>query len=70
MSVFYLVPDMSIRGALSSMYIDLDYSQYDLILGFLNGNLGEVLEEFERPSSFVADAFGEATVRETWHYIN
>ena len=52
------------------MYIDLDYSQYDLILGFLNGNLGEVLEEFERPSSFVADAFGEATVRETWHYIN
>ena len=53
---------MSICGALSSMYLTMDYSQYGLILGFLSNNLGEALEEFERPSSFVADAFGEQFV--------
>ena len=63
-SVSCLVPDMSIWGALSSMYVHLDYSQYGLILGFLGGNLGEEVEEFERPSSYVADAFGEPTVRD------
>lgn len=53
---------MSIRGALSSMHVNLDYSQYGLILGFLNQNLGEPLEAFERPSSFVADHLEDQTV--------
>jgi hypothetical protein len=53
---------MSIWGALSSMHVKLDYSQYGLILGFLNQNLGEPLEAFERPSSFVADPLEEKTV--------
>lgn len=53
---------MSIWGALSSMHVNLDYSQYGLILGFLNNNLGEPVEAFERPSSFVADPLEEHTV--------
>ena len=61
-NAFILVPDMSVWGTLSSMQLNLDYSQYGLILGFLNENLGEHLEVFERPSSFVADPLGEQTV--------
>ncbi|XP_028393538.1 vacuolar protein sorting-associated protein 13D-like [Dendronephthya gigantea] len=59
------VPDMSIWGALSSMHVNLDYSQYGLILGFLNQNLGEPLEAFERPSSFVADHLDDQTSSDT-----
>lgn len=58
----FLVPDMSIWGALSSMHVNLDYSQYGLILGFLNQNLGEPLEAFERPSSFVVDPVEDQAV--------
>lgn len=61
------VPDMSIWGALSSIHVNLDYSQYGLILGFLNQNLGEQVEAFERPSSFVYDPFEEKMVsRPLW----
>ena len=39
----------------------LDYSQYCFILGMLGENLGEPLEEFERPSSVIQDPLGKVT---------
>ncbi|XP_030843346.1 vacuolar protein sorting-associated protein 13D-like [Strongylocentrotus purpuratus] len=48
------VPDMEIDGLLSSVHCCLDLSQYQLIRGFLDHNLGEPLEEFQtlpRPSN-------------------
>nr|XP_054769178.1 intermembrane lipid transfer protein VPS13D-like [Lytechinus pictus] len=41
------VPDMEIDGLLSSVHCCLDLSQYQLIRGFLDHNLGEHLEEFQ-----------------------
>lgn len=42
-----VVPDMEIDGLLSSVHCCLDLSQYQLIRGFLDHNLGEPLEEFQ-----------------------
>ena len=41
------------------MCASLDYSQYCFILGMLGENLGEPLEEFERPSSVIQDPLGK-----------
>ncbi|XP_078616141.1 intermembrane lipid transfer protein VPS13D-like isoform X3 [Branchiostoma floridae x Branchiostoma japonicum] len=43
------VPDFNILGMLSSVYCSLDLNQYQLVRGVLHCNLGEPLEEFERP---------------------
>ncbi|KAK3737381.1 hypothetical protein QZH41_011519 [Actinostola sp. cb2023] len=53
------VSDFLCSGELSSVYARLDYSQYCLILGLLGENFGEVLEEFETPSSYLQDPLGK-----------
>lgn len=42
-------PDFNITGALSSVHCSLDVTQYKLVRGLLNHNLGEQLEEFKLP---------------------
>lgn len=46
---------MSITGQLSSVGIDLDLSQFSLIMGMLGENLGEQLDAFIAPSSVIID---------------
>ncbi|XP_072833810.2 intermembrane lipid transfer protein VPS13D [Pogona vitticeps] len=43
------VPDISVRGIVSSVHCSLDLSKYKLIRGLLENNLGEPIEEFMRP---------------------
>ncbi|KAI8500255.1 Vacuolar protein sorting-associated protein 13D [Branchiostoma belcheri] len=43
------VPDFNVLGMLSSVCCSLDLNQYQLVRGILHCNLGEPLEEFERP---------------------
>ena len=50
-----LVPDMTIAGSLSSVHICLDLAQFSLIMGMLGENLGEQVEQFEKPSSYLID---------------
>ena len=57
----FSVPDINVSGRLSSVGASLDYSQYCFILGMLGENLGEALEEFERPSSVIQDPLGKVT---------
>ncbi|GFR72193.1 vacuolar protein sorting-associated protein 13D [Elysia marginata] len=45
----HTAPDFCINGKLSSVVCRLDNDQYQLIRGLLNHNLGEKLEEFQRP---------------------
>ncbi|GFN93642.1 vacuolar protein sorting-associated protein 13d, partial [Plakobranchus ocellatus] len=45
----HTAPDFRISGKLSSVVCRLDGDQYQLIRGLLNHNLGEKLEEFQRP---------------------
>ncbi|XP_059165407.1 intermembrane lipid transfer protein VPS13D-like [Physella acuta] len=47
--VSHTAPDFCIKGNLSSVDCHLDVSQYELIRGILHHNLGERLEEFQRP---------------------
>ncbi|CAL1546810.1 unnamed protein product [Lymnaea stagnalis] len=47
--VSHTAPDFCINGKLSSVDCHLDIGQYELIRGILNHNLGERLEEFQRP---------------------
>uniref|UniRef100_A0A6I8NRD1 Vacuolar protein sorting 13 homolog D n=1 Tax=Ornithorhynchus anatinus TaxID=9258 RepID=A0A6I8NRD1_ORNAN len=47
--ISHMVPDISIRGNLSSVHCSLDLCKYKLIRGLLENNLGEPIEEFMRP---------------------
>ncbi|KAG8434275.1 hypothetical protein GDO86_012595 [Hymenochirus boettgeri] len=47
--ICHSVPDMSIHGNLSSVHCSLDLSNYKLIRGLLENNLGEPIEDFMRP---------------------
>ncbi|XP_066924160.1 intermembrane lipid transfer protein VPS13D-like isoform X2 [Clytia hemisphaerica] len=49
------VPDMSVTGHLSSVAIDLDLSQFSLIMGMLGENLGEPLDAFQAPLTVIVD---------------
>ena len=53
--ITFLVPDMLIMGSLSSVYINVDLSQFSLIMGMLGENLGEPLDAFAAPSSVLVD---------------
>ena len=57
----FSVPDMTISGKLSSIYITLDLAQFGLIMGMLGENLGEQCEQFERPSSVLVDPLQEVS---------
>ncbi|KAE8593143.1 hypothetical protein XENTR_v10019000 [Xenopus tropicalis] len=47
--ISHAVPDLSIHGNLSSVHCSLDLSDYKLIRGLLENNLGEPVEDFMRP---------------------
>lgn len=51
----FLVPDMSITGHLSTVSVNLDLSQFSLIMGMLGENLGEPLDVFQAPSTVIVD---------------
>ena len=53
--LLYAVPEFLIAGELSSVHILVDQFQLALIKDLLDHNLGEPLEEFERPESVIRD---------------
>ena len=53
------VPDMTISGNLSSIYVTLDLAQFGLFMSMLGENLGEQFDQFERPSSVLVDPLQE-----------
>lgn len=52
---FLAVPDISIDGCLSVTHVMLDKMQLELVKGLLAMNLGEDIEEFEKPSTLIHD---------------
>jgi len=53
--LLFVVPDISIDGCLSVTHVMLDKMQLELIKGLLAMNLGEDIEEFEKPSTLIHD---------------
>ena len=49
------MPDISIDGCLSVTHVMLDKMQLELVKGLLAMNLGEDIEEFEKPSTIIHD---------------
>ncbi|XP_077998114.1 intermembrane lipid transfer protein VPS13D-like [Glandiceps talaboti] len=67
-----IVPNFSINGMLSSVHCSMDIMQYNLIRGFLDKNLGEPLEEFEKPvTSYSQEPVGHTVLSGTvWPNIS
>ena len=57
-----LVPDIHIDGTLSAVHLMLDKRQLDTIKGLIDMNLGEGIEEFEKPSSVILDPVAQVRV--------
>ena len=53
--IVYLVPDIHIDAKLSAVHLMLDKRQLEIIKGLIDMNLGEHIEEFEKPSSVILD---------------
>uniref|UniRef100_A0A2C9LEM5 UBA domain-containing protein n=1 Tax=Biomphalaria glabrata TaxID=6526 RepID=A0A2C9LEM5_BIOGL len=70
--VSHTAPDFNVNGKLSSVYCHLDGSQYELVRGILNHNLGEKLEEFQRPlmSSLQNPSIQTILTGKPWKGIN
>ena len=51
----HAVPDLHIEGSLSAIHVMLDKPQLELIKGLLDMNLGEGIEDFEKPSTVIRD---------------
>lgn len=49
------VPDLHIEGTLQAIHVMLDKSQLELIKGLVEMNLGETIDEFEKPSTVIRD---------------
>ena len=49
------VPDLHIEGSLSAIHVMLDKSQLELVKGLVDMNLGEGIEDFEKPSTVIRD---------------
>ena len=52
-------PDMQIVGTLTAIHVMLDKSQLELIKGLIDMNLGEGVEDFEKPSSVIHDPIAQ-----------
>ena len=52
---FNPVPDLHIEGSLSAIHVMLDKPQLELVKGLLDMNLGEGIEDFEKPSTVIRD---------------
>ncbi|KAH9492085.1 Vacuolar protein sorting-associated protein 13D [Bulinus truncatus] len=70
--VSHTAPDFDVSGKLSSVYCHLDGSQYELVRGILNHNLGEKIEEFQRPlmSSLQNPSIQTILTGKPWKVIN
>ena len=53
------VPDLHIEGTLSAIHVMLDKPQLELIKGLIDMNLGEEMEDFEKPSTVIIDPIAQ-----------
>lgn len=56
---FPSVPDLHIVGTLQAIHVMLDKPQLELIKGLVEMNLGEGIDEFEKPSTVIRDPIGQ-----------
>ena len=49
------VPDLHIEGTLEAIHAMLDKPQLETIKGLIDLNLGEPIEDFEKPSTVIRD---------------
>lgn len=59
------VPDLHIEGTLSAIHVLLDKTQLELVKGLLAMNLGETIEDFEKPSTVIRDPIAPVSMA-TW----
>ena len=52
---FPIVPDFHVEGTLQAIHVLLDKPQLEVIKGLIEMNLGETIEEFEKPSTVIHD---------------
>ena len=57
-----IVPDLHIEGTLEAIHAMLDKPQLELIKGLIDMNLGEPIEEFEKPSTVIRDPIAQVSV--------
>ncbi|CAN8016602.1 unnamed protein product [Ixodes persulcatus] len=60
------VPDWTVQGSFSSVHFTLDRSQYRLVHGILNHNLGERVERTSASGSLLVELFPE---QKSWTYL-
>ncbi len=56
---YYTVPDIHIDGTLSAVHLMLDKRQLEIIKGLIDMNLGEEIDEFEKPSTVIHDPIAQ-----------
>lgn len=56
------MPDLRIEGRLQAIHVMLDKPQLELIKGLVEMNLGETIEEFEKPSTVIRDPIAQVGV--------
>ncbi|KAG1679362.1 Vacuolar protein sorting-associated protein 13D [Nymphon striatum] len=64
-AISHSVPDLSVKGTISSVQLSLDIDQYKLIRGLLAHNLGESLEEFEIASNISPESVNKASPQDS-----
>ena len=57
-----VVPDLHIVGSLQAIHVMLDKPQLELIKGLVEMNLGETINEFEKPSSVIRDPIAQVSI--------
>ncbi|KAM7310382.1 vacuolar protein sorting-associated protein 13D isoform X1 [Ixodes scapularis] len=65
------VPDWTVQGSFSSVHFTLDRSQYRLVHGILNHNLGERVERTSASGSLLVELFPEqgGQSEKSWTYL-
>ena len=58
----HTVPDIHIEGTLEAIHVMLDKPQLELVKGLIDMNLGEGIEEFEKPSTVIRDPIAQVSV--------
>ena len=53
------MPDIHIDGTLSAVHLMLDKRQLEIFKGLIDMNLGEDIDEFEKPSSVIHDPIAQ-----------
>ena len=53
--MLFSVPDIHIDGVLLAVHLMLDKRQLEIIKGIIDMNLGEDIDEFEKPSTVIHD---------------